>query len=523
MCIRDRVSTQSTGLLLLLLWMKKSFTTSLNDEMNVKPNLTLLPREILIAICEYISERSLASVCRVCTLLRDLLHDSLFWKRKVLQQEGRSRFWTFSLQQVQRRLSKEEEVPWEKFFKWMYQKTSHWLVEEESFLLDSEDSMSAATHKVARVVLVGDNMRHTELELLTNITNLFYPSCITINETVKQLSFSSSTSASKPVQKHFQIEDSKIQLELETTFFDPSQKKLMRKKASFRRNTNLVVFYFPAGDRIAFWKLVKIIIPSCTQEFEFKGVSPPCIILALSSQNNTSCTTTQLKHSEAEEYCINEGYRYVHCSLQSPRKIKSLVDTAFTLSVSHAIHVQKIEKRDLGVRVRHMGAQCQACHQQSIEGVRFRCLSCPNYDLCQSCYLTQKYHNFGHLFTKISSQMSSSHMLLRSSVEGNASEKTSKVRVQTRGTEKRKTQEEPINRPSSYFNLIGKQFFEVITTCHHQSKDDGELSFAPNQVVKIFGGDTNSKYCYGLLHNNIGLISMSHVKLLAQGKRQRYV
>ncbi|CAF1116307.1 unnamed protein product, partial [Didymodactylos carnosus] len=41
----------------------------------------------------------------------------------------------------------------------------------------------------------------------------------------------------------------------------------------------------------------------------------------------------------------------------------------------------------------HEHVCCDACQQIPITGVRYKCLQCPDYDLCQACYIEKKMHN----------------------------------------------------------------------------------------------------------------------------------
>jgi len=48
---------------------------------------------------------------------------------------------------------------------------------------------------------------------------------------------------------------------------------------------------------------------------------------------------------------------------------------------------------------RHHGVTCDGCEASHFVGLRYRCLTCSNYDLCQNCYRdSENMHPFGHAF-----------------------------------------------------------------------------------------------------------------------------
>eukprot|EP00731_Ephydatia_muelleri_P014626 Em0008g346a len=50
--------------------------------------------------------------------------------------------------------------------------------------------------------------------------------------------------------------------------------------------------------------------------------------------------------------------------------------------------------------VKHPGVQCDSCGQKEVTGVRWKCVSCPDYDLCTPCYMAAK-HNLEHEFERL--------------------------------------------------------------------------------------------------------------------------
>lgn len=49
----------------------------------------------------------------------------------------------------------------------------------------------------------------------------------------------------------------------------------------------------------------------------------------------------------------------------------------------------------------HQGVVCDGCNEQNIQGVRYKCSNCPDYDLCQTCEQKGNIHEPSHVFLKI--------------------------------------------------------------------------------------------------------------------------
>ena len=52
------------------------------------------------------------------------------------------------------------------------------------------------------------------------------------------------------------------------------------------------------------------------------------------------------------------------------------------------------------VGVTHDSISCDECKQTALKGIRWKCFSCVNYDLCHNCYMAGK-HNMNHQFMRI--------------------------------------------------------------------------------------------------------------------------
>lgn len=49
--------------------------------------------------------------------------------------------------------------------------------------------------------------------------------------------------------------------------------------------------------------------------------------------------------------------------------------------------------------VRHNNIICSSCKKHGIAGMRWKCLFCPSYDMCTSCYMNGK-HDLNHTFLR---------------------------------------------------------------------------------------------------------------------------
>ena len=55
--------------------------------------------------------------------------------------------------------------------------------------------------------------------------------------------------------------------------------------------------------------------------------------------------------------------------------------------------------------VRHTNIICDACQKQGVQGMRWKCTRCHDFDLCSLCYMADK-HDINHAFYRFDSPSS---------------------------------------------------------------------------------------------------------------------
>lgn len=82
------------------------------------------------------------------------------------------------------------------------------------------------------------------------------------------------------------------------------------------------------------------------------------------------------------------------------------VEVQWDMGESHTCRTGKDGKCDLRILdsgpsgLKHSGVTCDECRQQSFSGTRWKCDTCPDYDLCTPCYFKDK-HKLQHPFARI--------------------------------------------------------------------------------------------------------------------------
>ena len=77
---------------------------------------------------------------------------------------------------------------------------------------------------------------------------------------------------------------------------------------------------------------------------------------------------------------------------------------------------------------RHTGVYCDACHANDFEGTRYKCLICPDFDVCGKCYdVAHAQHcQGGHYFVRINNPLSRA-LMLNSPILGNRTRNVHRV------------------------------------------------------------------------------------------------
>ncbi len=76
--------------------------------------------------------------------------------------------------------------------------------------------------------------------------------------------------------------------------------------------------------------------------------------------------------------------------------------------------------------VKHQ-AKCNQCLVYPIEGILFKCFKCPNFDLCDTCYLAKAFHHKEtHDFRSITTPVTVNKTLLQGSLVRKLSKKITK-------------------------------------------------------------------------------------------------
>lgn len=75
------------------------------------------------------------------------------------------------------------------------------------------------------------------------------------------------------------------------------------------------------------------------------------------------------------------------------------------LIIARPIWIYLMKNFFLIIGVKHQNIICDACKKQGIQGMRWKCTKCHDFDLCTACYMADK-HDLGHAFLRIENALS---------------------------------------------------------------------------------------------------------------------
>ncbi|XP_067936875.1 E3 ubiquitin-protein ligase MIB1-like [Watersipora subatra] len=96
-----------------------------------------------------------------------------------------------------------------------------------------------------------------------------------------------------------------------------------------------------------------------------------------------------------------EGHIGTIRNFESPEEVVVVWDngTAANYRCSDQYDLRIVDTSSTGLK--HDGTLCDTCRAQPIFGIRWKCAECSNYDLCSTCYHSDK-HNLRHRFFRLS-------------------------------------------------------------------------------------------------------------------------
>jgi hypothetical protein len=136
--------------------------------------------------------------------------------------------------------------------------------------------------------------------------------------------------------------------------------------------------------------------------FQEKQIQPPTkvvdIIDAFNKNNNLS------QHNKNNEHvCDNVSLQNiitdtVNTKLQSVQH--ELVNELLTKISNLHQPIQQQQQHKQQQEVKHIGITCSNCKQPNIVGIRYKCIKCNNYNLCETCE-NLCIHDIHHILLKI--------------------------------------------------------------------------------------------------------------------------
>lgn len=87
------------------------------------------------------------------------------------------------------------------------------------------------------------------------------------------------------------------------------------------------------------------------------------------------------------------------------RHLNMQLEALESSTTTPAAPVKIAESETASASMIHRSVRCDGCEMSPLRGYRFKCFTCPNYDLCAECYTGEK-HNLDHEFIRLSDSSS---------------------------------------------------------------------------------------------------------------------
>lgn len=133
------------------------------------------------------------------------------------------------------------------------------------------------------------------------------------------------------------------------------------------------------------FRTVKCIHPDCNEYIYMNKIQ----------SHESSCPYIQLTCPKCQGDLQQTGQEHHSCIPY----FKDMIDKLEEISITQLQEIQRLENailsRSQGYQQMHPGVRCQECGVVPIIGIRFKCLSCEVYDLCEVCMADSPHdHNF---------------------------------------------------------------------------------------------------------------------------------
>ena len=136
-------------------------------------------------------------------------------------------------------------------------------------------------------------------------------------------------------------------------------------------------------------------------------------------EQNLSFSNVSCKKSEEEVISINNNIDLGDIKIEEPeekmkREIQEIVNNkmknleeniAQDIYQSIKLELEKSEQNNKEINnninnIIHIGIKCNNCGLENIQGIRYKCINCPDFNLCQKCE-SESEHEPNHIFLKI--------------------------------------------------------------------------------------------------------------------------